>query len=209
MRADAGQFGLKETKHNLASFLDGMPLGAPANDTAEGQSYVFGDQELERLSRDIGHLSFVNESEVSLDTFQFYVGPQASGAPVHFHGDAVNMLVYGAKHCKLHDHCWNASSGDSKAMVVRAGALLPPPIAQYSKLPAQQWFSDVLPRIVGDGGAPAPVVQCLQRAGEAIYVPAVSHRFSKRSTRTADSNSRFEQRISQRLVLGRAGGMRC
>ena len=78
-------------------------------------------------------------------------------------------------------------------MVVRAGALLPPPIAQYSKLPAQQWFSDVLPRLVGDGGARAPVVQCLQRAGEAIYVPAVSHRFSKRSTRTANSNSRFEQ----------------
>ena len=105
MLTDAGQFGLKETKHTLASFLDGMPLGAPANDTAEGQSYVFGDQELERLSRDVGHLSFVNESEVSLDTFQFYVGPQASGAPVHFHGDAVNMLVYGAKHCKPHDHC--------------------------------------------------------------------------------------------------------
>ena len=126
-----------------------MPLGAPANTTAEGQSYVFGDQELERLSRDVGHLSFVNESEVSLDTFQFYVGPQASGAPVHFHGDAVNMLVYGAKQ-------W---------------ALLPPPIAQYSKLPAQQWFGDVLPRLVG---ARAPVVQCVQRAGEAIYVPAVS-----------------------------------
>ena len=126
-----------------------MPLGAPANTTAEGQSYVFGDQELERLSRDVGHLSFVNESEVSLDTFQFYVGPQASGAPVHFHGDAVNMLVYGAKQ-------W---------------ALLPPPIAQYSKLPAQQWFGDVLPRLVG---ARPPVVQCVQRAGEAIYVPAVS-----------------------------------
>ena len=98
-------------------------------------------------------------------------------------------------------------------MVVRAGALLPPPIAQYSKLPAQQWFSDVLPRLVGDGGARAPVVQCLQRAGEAIYVPAVSHRFSRRlvsrSTRTANSNSRFELKISQRLVLGRAGGMRC
>ena len=97
-------------------------------------------------------------------------------------------------------------------MVVRAGALLPPPIAQYSKLPAQQWFSDVLPRLVGDGGAPAPVVQCLQRAGEAIYVPAVSHRFSKRLV-SVDLNSRFEQSIRAAdfttSCSGRAGGMRC
>jgi hypothetical protein len=31
-------------------------------------------------------LSFINESEVSLDTFQFYAGPAGSGAPVHYHG---------------------------------------------------------------------------------------------------------------------------
>jgi hypothetical protein len=32
-------------------------------------------------------LSFLNESEISLDTFQFYVGATASGAPVHYHGE--------------------------------------------------------------------------------------------------------------------------
>ena len=53
-------------------------------------------------------------------------------------------------------------------------ALLPPSIAAYSKLPPRQWFADVLPGLakgaIGAGGA--EVVQCVQRAGEALFVPA-------------------------------------
>eukprot|EP01043_Picozoa_sp_COSAG02_P005140 COSAG02_NODE_138_length_34440_cov_16.694368_3_plen_104_part_00 len=73
-------------------------------------------------------------------------------------------------------------------------ALLPPSIAQYSTMPAKKWFSTRLPELIrrsqaddlGLGSATnskdnkntgstvgmAPeVVQCVQRSGEAIYVP--------------------------------------
>ena len=87
-------------------------------------------------------------------------------------GDAVNVLIFGAKR-------W---------------ALLPPSIAQYSTMPAKKWFSARLPDLIrrsqadvselasatdskdndstGSTVGMAPeVVQCVQRSGEAIYVP--------------------------------------
>ena len=75
------------------------------------------------------------------------MGPRASGAQVHYHGDAVNLLVYGRKR-------W---------------ALLPPGIAEYSKAPAAEWFATRLPELLD---AQVGVVQCIQEGGEAMYVPA-------------------------------------
>ena len=34
-------------------------------------------------------------------SYQFYLGPPGSGAPVHFHDNAINLLVYGRKRCSL------------------------------------------------------------------------------------------------------------
>ena len=41
---------------------------------------------------------FVNGSAVTLTSFQWYLGPTGSGAPVHYHGHAFNYVAYGAKH---------------------------------------------------------------------------------------------------------------
>jgi len=51
---------------------------------------------------------------------QFYLGPAGSGAPVHFHGDAWNALMYGRKH-------W---------------ILFPPTDAKFSKVPVSEWVAD-------------------------------------------------------------------
>ena len=167
--ADSSSFGLAASGSTLAEFLDEMPQANHSSDSAPRQ-YIFGVTATERLTRDIGEISFVNESEYSLDTFQCecsavssltalpvsprivavfegYVGPRASGAQVHYHGDAVNLLVYGRKR-------W---------------ALLPPGIAEYSKAPAAEWFATRLPELLD---AQAGVVQCIQEGGEAMYVPA-------------------------------------
>lgn len=68
-------------------------------------------------------------------------------------GDAVNMLVYGAKR-------W---------------ALLPPTMARYSTMPARQWFSTQLPQLLrrsqGSGAPNVDAIQCIQRPGEAMFVP--------------------------------------
>eukprot|EP01048_Picozoa_sp_COSAG05_P040936 COSAG05_NODE_21258_length_273_cov_0.597701_1_plen_90_part_11 len=32
---------------------------------------------------------------------QFYLGPAESGAPMHYHGDAINVLAHGSKHWYL------------------------------------------------------------------------------------------------------------
>jgi len=38
----------------------------------------------------------INEADGTLEV-QFYLGPKGSGAPVHYHGHAVNTLAYGEK----------------------------------------------------------------------------------------------------------------
>jgi hypothetical protein len=65
-------------------------------------------------------------------------------------------------------------------------ALLPPYLAQYSTVPAQQWFRKQLPQLIRRSQAEIPeslranqqslppgaeIIQCVQKSGEAIYVP--------------------------------------
>ena len=50
------------------------------------------------LRRDIGDPNLIfNLTNHNIYLFQFYLGPQGSGAQSHFHGDAINGLVYGRK----------------------------------------------------------------------------------------------------------------
>ena len=87
---------------------------------------------------------------------QFFIGPPGSGAPMHWHKDALNFLAWGQKR-------W---------------FLLPPAAARYSNIPAAEWVLQQLPRIGGDhfcqdGGAlcSAPL-ECTQNEGDLLYVPA-------------------------------------
>ena len=85
---------------------------------------------------------------------QFYLGAAGSGAPLHFHGDAFNVLVHGRK------QWW----------------LFPPDAGNYSAMPAMQWVSEVLPglckrceqRELPERACPLVVTQ---EAGDLLFVP--------------------------------------
>jgi len=80
-------------------------------------------------------------------SMQFALGPAGSGSPPHYHMAAVNTLAYGAKR-------WT---------------LLPPRDAVYSALPAREWHAAGGP--AGLRGEGRTVVECVQRAGDVLYVP--------------------------------------
>ena len=61
----------------------------------------------------------------SLNEHQFYLGPAGSGASVHFHTPALNVLVHGRKR-------WY---------------MLPPKHALYSKRPITPWLADNVARL--------------------------------------------------------------
>jgi hypothetical protein len=82
---------------------------------------------------------------------QFYLGPAGSGAPIHFHKDAVNFLVYGEKE-------W---------------FLFPPNRSMYSTIPIAEWVTNeevATSYLLGRQGADA-AIQCTQLAGDLMYVP--------------------------------------
>ena len=74
---------------------------------------------------------------------QFFLGPAGSGAPMHFHKDAVNILAHGRK------QWW----------------LLPPRAAMYSVEPSAAW-------VAGGGGACSECLVGVQEEGDVVYVPA-------------------------------------
>jgi len=81
-------------------------------------------------------------------SYQFYIGPPGSGAPVHFHQDAINFLVYGRKR-------W---------------FLFHPSDTAYSRKHPLQWFraKDGLAKQKHEGR----IYECVQQQGEAIVVPS-------------------------------------
>lgn len=74
---------------------------------------------------------------------QFYLGPKGSGAPVHYHGHAVNTLAYGEKK-------WY---------------LFPPSQSFYSTLSALEF--------VTTDPAAKDAYQCTQRAGDILFVSSL------------------------------------
>lgn len=77
---------------------------------------------------------------------QFYLGPASSGAPMHFHQAAVNVLYHGHKR-------WYVT---------------PPAHAVFSMQPAVDWLHKELPRL---RDANATLYQCDQRAGDVLVLP--------------------------------------
>ena len=80
---------------------------------------------------------------------QVFVGGPGSGAPLHYHTDAWNVVAWGRK------HWW----------------LLPPAAGAYSSEPAASWAkrSEAAFARLGVGGAP---FECVQQAGDVLFVPA-------------------------------------
>lgn len=76
---------------------------------------------------------------------QFYLGGPGSGAPMHYHEDATNLLIYGKKQWYLH----------------------PPALAEYSTISIADYVRYILP---GLKGAARPL-QCTQQAGDLMFVP--------------------------------------
>lgn len=109
--------------------------------------YVFNrSPETLRLLPDAGlwDLSFVNSSVLAQHSFQFYLGGPKTGAPNHYHSHAINVLLYGAKR-------W---------------FLTPPRNADYSSLAPVEFLEQEVPH------RQHSMVQCVQRTGEIMYVPA-------------------------------------
>jgi ankyrin repeat protein len=83
---------------------------------------------------------------------QFFLGPPGSGAPLHWHKDAWNVVAWGRK------HWW----------------MLPPVLAVYSAQPPVEWAAE--PERVfaglGPGGSDLRPLECVQEAGDVLYVPA-------------------------------------
>ena len=77
---------------------------------------------------------------------QFFVGPAYSGAQMHFHQDAINVLAYGRKR-------W---------------FLTPPSAASFTTVPVMHWYHTQYPKLIDDGAA---VLECVQNAGDVMYVP--------------------------------------
>lgn len=79
-------------------------------------------------------------------SFEFFLGGPGSGAPMHFHGDALNSLMFGRK-------LWY---------------LQPPSLSEYSTVHIVDFVMHVLPRLRKKGRAP---LSCTQMAGDMLYVP--------------------------------------
>ena len=74
---------------------------------------------------------------------QFIMGPEASGAPMHFHVEAFNAAIVGRKR-------W---------------FLVPPAKNFWSRKPAAAWFADNYKAVR------KPVFECVQGPGDIMYVP--------------------------------------
>jgi hypothetical protein len=79
-------------------------------------------------------------------TSQLIIGPEASGAPVHYHGSAFNAAIVGRKRWFLY----------------------PQSISYWSKKPTLAWLLDGDAHGAGAGEQP---LECIQHPGDVMYVP--------------------------------------
>ena len=163
----AGSFG---TPSQMATLKEVADMGGTASLSSASPSYAFsvpGGTWKTKLQKDAILPSFlleslkklgkkIDESEIKSKSYienqkmgstsweiQFYLGPAGSGAPVHFHGHAVNTLSYGQKK-------W---------------FLFPPSDAFYSTQTA-------LTFAMNDTRA-ENAITCTQNAGDIMFVPAL------------------------------------
>ena len=93
-----------------------------------------------------GDLVFADSARTTQVNKQFYLGGPRTGAPFHFHYDAVNVLAFGEKR-------W---------------FLQPPAHAEYSIEPPLDWLQRRVHPLEREG----ELLECVQRDGDVIFVPA-------------------------------------
>lgn len=77
-----------------------------------------------KLLHHVGEIGVFNYSQIEIGGFLWFLGPAFSGAPNHYHGHALNILVHGAKR-------W---------------FLTPPPHARYGLKSGWEWYSQDYPQ---------------------------------------------------------------
>ena len=124
------------------------------NATAPCPRYVFA----ERFERDGRVVAVKSERLMAMPTWakvskvraakgtQFFLGSKHSGAPMHYHQSAYNVLVYGRKR-------W---------------VLTPPSDSSFSTVPAHDWLTRTLPLL---RSANRSLYECVQHAGDVLVLP--------------------------------------
>ena len=130
------QFRIPHEHDSLDNFFSNPELGrhgsldgSPPTEFTVPRPYLFHSIDLERpwdtvlgneISENLGNFSALSSGEFLFETAQFYHGRRGSGAPMHFHGNAINALLKGSKR-------WS---------------LLPPGAARYSRKHPVLWSKD-------------------------------------------------------------------
>ena len=70
--------------------------GVPS-DTTQPPYFLELSGNVLKFMQDIGEIGVFNYSTLEIASFLWFLGPAFSGAPNHYHGHALNILVYGAK----------------------------------------------------------------------------------------------------------------
>ena len=102
----ASTFSLPSTSLTLREYLstwamggeDSVPPLPPSPSSASPPDYLFTSMSQDDiLTQNIDFPAFLDPSFTNLTVrkSQFFAGPSGSGAPIHFHGAAFNMLAYG------------------------------------------------------------------------------------------------------------------
>lgn len=122
------------------------------SDASAEYLYAFTTELSGKLSTDIPIPTSIKQSAVDASgnleensdvELQFYLGPAGSGAPMHFHGNALNTMAYGMKHWFLY----------------------PPSEAFYSTQPSAAFAEhDIRAR---------ESLQCVQYGGDVMFVPSL------------------------------------
>ena len=148
----AAQFGLPdderevELRHFVEAEMRGKARGRESSwRLGQHEQYVFNEVSQEALGRGAERWSNASytSDEQRFTSLQWYLGPLGSGAPIHYHGHAINHLVHG---CKL----WT---------------LLPPEEAAYTRQPLSRWLAQ-------EPEAADAAITCVQPAGSALFVPS-------------------------------------
>ena len=98
-----------------------------------------------KLLQHVGEIGVFNYSQLEITSFLWFLGPAFSGAPNHYHGHALNVLVHGAKR-------W---------------FLTPPPHARYDLKSGWEWYAQDYSRAKQE----SKIYECMQYDAEVLYVP--------------------------------------
>jgi len=133
----------------LASFIDnridGMEHSGVPSPTTVPPYVLELTGNTRKLLQHVGEIGVFNYSQMEITSFLWFLGPAFSGAPNHYHGHALNILVHGAKR-------W---------------FLIPPPHARYDLKSGWEWYAQDYAREKKQYG----IYECMQHEAEALYVP--------------------------------------